>query len=119
MPEEKKEKYLDKELPIEERRIDYEEKMDKMMNPIKADKFNPEKVFVMDEDMFEVANRKRIKPPKILPTYNIKPKKIREGQMIGMYESKQDLYLIFAHRCNEMQEEIDLLKKEINLLKNK
>lgn len=117
MTKETKHKYENKALPIEERRKDYAKKMETMMNPFKN--FNPN-IFEPDgDDMRRVANRERIIPSKKLPIFNLKPKKIREGQMIGMYESKQDLYLTFAHRCNEMQKEIDLLKEEINLLKNK
>jgi hypothetical protein len=44
----------------------------------------------------------------------MKPKELLEGQMIGMYESKQDLYLLFAHKCNELQKRIDNLEKLIN-----
>jgi hypothetical protein len=36
-----------------------------------------------------------------------------EGQMIGMYESKQDLYLLFAHKYNGLLDEIEKLKKLI------
>ena len=110
-------KYLDKNLSIKERQADYKKVMDKKMNPVSD--FNPETFEPMGEDLAQVANRPKVIPPKELKTYGLKPKEIRDGQMIGMYESKQDLYLIFAHRCNEMQKEIDLLKKEIKLLKNK
>ena len=88
---------------------------EKMMNPIKdfdPDNFEP---LASDEEK-KSCYRKRVKPPKELPTFGIKPKEILEGQMIGMYESKQDLYLIFAHRCNELQKEIDLLKDKIKQL---
>lgn len=68
----------------------------------------------------ESDDRKRVAPPKELPTFNIKPKEFRVGQMIGMYESKQDLYLIFAWRCNEMQKKIDELETKVaNLEKQK
>jgi len=39
------------------------------------------------------------------------PKELLEGQMLGMFESKQDLYLLFAHKCNELQSQIDELKQ--------
>jgi len=88
---------------------------EKMMNPIKD--FNPEDFEPLaSPEEKESCYRKRIKPPKELPTFGIKPKEILEGQMIGMYESKQDLYLIFAHRCNEMQREIEELKLKIKQL---
>jgi len=117
-------KYLDKKISFEERKKIYEaEVIDKMMNPVKnfnPDKFEPMGSAKNDEEGQEeekLAQRARIIPPKILPTFDTKPKQIREGQMIGMYESKQDIYLIFAYRCNALQDEIDNLKQEINLLK--
>lgn len=110
-------KYLNKKLSIEERRVDYKKVMDKKMNPFSDSDFNPETFEPMGEDMKEVANRQRTIPSKELNTHGLKPKEIRDGQMIGMYESKQDIYLTFAHRCNEMQKEIDSLKQEIELLK--
>lgn len=96
----------------QERRLQDE----KRMNPIKdfdPDNFEP---LASDEEK-KSCYRKRMVPPKELPTFNIKPKELLEGQMIGMFESKQDLYLLFAHRCNDMQKEIDLLKEEIKNLK--
>lgn len=115
-------KYLDKTKSIEERKqIFKEEVLDKMMNPLLTENFevsqhDPGAIGAEEE---ELAKRERIMPLKKLKTYGLKPKEIRTGQMIGMYESKQELYLTFAHRCNEMQKEIDLLKEEINLLKIK
>ena len=102
--------YQDKTKPLKERQDDYNISIDKMMNPIPSSEFNPDEFEPMGDDMKAVSNRVRKIPPKLLPTFNMKPKVIREGQMIGMYESKQDLYLIMAHRLNEMQIEIDLLK---------
>lgn len=113
---EKRPKYLDKTLSLEERKQSYKEEIEKMMNPFlefDPDHFEP----IINEVDNEVLDRVRIVPPKELPTFDLKPKEIREGQMIGLYESKQDLYLVFAHRCNEMQEEIDLLKEEIKKIK--
>jgi len=109
-------KYLDKNLSIKERQEDYKKVMDKAMNPF--ENFNPDDFEPSGDDMKEVANRTRAIPPKKLSTFGIKPKEFRVGQMIGEYESKQDIYLTVAYRCNEMQQEIDLLKKEINKLKN-
>ena len=117
MEKEEKEKikflYQDKTKPIKDRQADYNLSMHKMMNPIPVNEFNPDDFEPMGDDMKEVANRERVLPPKILPTCNIKPKKIREGQMVGMYESKQDIYLILAHRINQLQDEIDILKSKI------
>lgn len=67
----------------------------------------------------EPGDRKRVAPPKELPTFNIKPKEFRIGQMIGMNESKQDIYLLFAWKCNGMQKEIDELKQKVVDLENK
>ena len=72
---------------------------------------------VVPADMVAVANRTRDIPPKELPTFGMKPKVFREGQMIGEFESKQDLYLTFAHRCNDLQAQIDKLTEELLKLK--
>ena len=111
-------KYLDKTFSLKERKQAFKDIMEKRLNPQKN--FNPDTFEPCNmPDMIEISDRIRKLPPKELPTFGIKPKEIREGQMIGMYESKQDLYLIMAHRCNELQKEIDLLKQEIIILKNK
>lgn len=65
------------------------------------------------------SNRQRKEPKKILATMGMKPKEIVEGEMIGLYESKQDIYLTFAHRCNALQEEVDSLTERIKKLENK
>jgi len=113
-------KYLDKKLPIEERKKEYKKTMNALLNPFDKNKFNPA-LFepLASEDEKEVLYRKRIVPNKKLPTFGLAPKEIMEGQMIGMYESKQDIYLILAHRCNDMQNEIDSLKTEIKELDNR
>ena len=106
--------YLNTLLPIKERKQLFKASNDEMMNPIPKKDFDPDNFEPLaTKEEKEVLDRIRKVPPKELPTYGIKPKEIREGQMIGMYESKQDLYLIFAHRCNELQKEIELLKEEI------
>ena len=112
------EKYLDPKYSLEEQKIFYQEYMDKVMNP-KTD-FNPE-IFDPFEGTpeYEVGKRERILPPKELLTHELKPKKILEGQLIGMYESKQDLYLIFAHRCNELQKKVEELEQRIIDLETK
>jgi len=112
--------YLNKTKSLDERKQIYKNEVtDKRMNPMPKEKFkvskhDPESVGAEEE---ELAKRERELPLKKLKTYGLKPKVIREGQMIGMYESKQDLYLTFAHRCNEMQAEINNLKKQIVKLK--
>ena len=111
-------KYKDKTKSIKERKLLYKEEiLDKRLNPIKD--FNPETFDPMADDTeeYKLAKRERKNPPKELPTMGMKPKKLMEGQMIGMFESKQDLYLIFAQRCNELQKEIDAIKFILSKLK--
>lgn len=113
-------KYLDKKLSFKERKKAYQDEViDKMMNPgkyrlggdINDKNFDP---MADDTEEYKLAKRDRVEPPKVLPTNGMQPKKLLEGQMIGMYESKQDLYLLFANKCNELQKQIDELKKLIN-----
>lgn len=118
---EKNKKYLDKNLSLDERkRIYKEEVIDKMMNPIKKEEFIASSFDPLSTGNEEeiLAFRERKDPPEILKTNNIKPKEIREGQMIGMYESKQDLYLTFAHRCNALQEKVNALEKRLKKLED-
>jgi len=106
--------YLDKTKSFAERKAIYKEEVtDKRMNPFNdTDKFDP---MEDDSEEYQLAKRERVDAPTILPTMGLKPKELMEGQMIGMYESKQDLYLIFANKCNELQKQIDKLKGIINL----
>lgn len=88
--------------------------MDPLMNPHKIfspNRFDP--LYDWTEEYF-LSKRDRVEPPRKLPTYWIKPKVIREWQMVWMYESKQDIYLILAHRCNDLQKQIDDLKELLN-----
>jgi hypothetical protein len=111
--------YLDKNKSLEERKIIYRATLHKLVNPLSEEEFNPENFEPLaSSEEKEVSYRKRVKPSKTLPTYGLKPKEILEGQMIGMYESKQDIYLIMAHRCNDMQIEIDELREEVKKLKD-
>ena len=109
---EEKQKYLDKDkYSVKDRKDFYKEEMDKVMNPFPS--FDQENFEPTGPDYAEITDRGREDPPLVLPTFGLKPKKIREGQMIGMFESKQDLYLIMAHRINQLQAEIELLKTKI------
>lgn len=107
-----KAKMTDKSLPLAVRKKAYQDIMESVMNPKTAfnkDTFDP---FEDDED-FEVKKRVRKEPPKRLPTLGMMPKEILEGQMVGMYESKQDLYLLIAwlsHRVSDLEEEVKTLK---------
>ena len=96
-------------MATEQEKTNYKKTMAERMNPMPAKDFDPNTW----EPTGREPMRDRVSPPKTLPTHNIKPKEIYEGQMIGMYESKQDLYLIFAHKCNDLQQQIDDLKKLI------
>jgi len=109
--------YKDKTKSKEERKALFKkEVIDVMMNP--NGEFDPDFDHMADDtDEYELGKRERKHPPKKFKTLGIKPKEIMEGQMIGMYESKQDLYLMFANRCNELQDQIDLLNEEIIKLK--
>ena len=109
--------YLDKSLPLEERKKIYNEFLNKIMNP-DVD-FNPDKFNATKAPEEELSERTREKPPKKLPVFQLNPRVIREGQRIGLFENKQDLYLTFAHRCNELQEEVDLLKERLDKIDNK
>jgi len=112
------EKYLDTKYSLEKRKVFYQEFMNKVMNPDKS--FDPETFDIMkNTSEYEVGKRTRVLPPKELPTFGLKPKEIIVGQMIGMYESKQDLYLIFAHKCNSFQKKVDELESRITELENK
>lgn len=113
-----KQKYLDKDnYSLKERKNFYKAEIDSVMNPFPN--FNPANFEPTGPDYAEITDRGRETPPKVLPTFGLNPKKVREGQMIGMYESKQDLYLIMAHRCNDLQAQVDSLQAEVQLLKNK
>lgn len=105
-------KVRDKKLKLADRKLAYEELMQGVLNPKEV--FDPETFDPMEgvED-FEVKKRDRVKPPKKLPTFGLKPKKLFEGQMIGMFESKQDLYLLIAwlsERLSDLEDEVKLLK---------
>ena len=116
MAEEKK-PWFDKTKTLEERKELFAEQTNKMMNPFTN--FDPN-TFEPNEGVpeLELVDRVRKVPNKLLPTFGLKPKEIREGQMIGMFESKQDIYLILAHRNNELQTQVDDLQTQINNLTN-
>jgi len=103
-------KVEDTVIPLEIRKAVHNEIMDEVMNP--KDNFDPE-TFDPKEGVvgFEAKRRSRIPPPARLPTLGMKPKQLLEGQMVGMYESKQDLYLIMAHYINDLLDRIEVLEK--------
>lgn len=107
-----------KSLPINKRKEAFSVLRDAMMNPRQKKDFNPETFDPMDDvDDYEVKKRERVNPEGRLPTMGLKPKKILEGQMVGMYESKQDLYLLIAFVQGQLLDKIEELEEEINRLK--
>lgn len=103
-------KQRDRSLPIAERKAAREEHLALLLNP--RENFNPE-TFQPDctenDPDYEVRKRERMEPPRRLPTLGMKPRKIMEGQMTGMYESKQDLYLLIAwlsERLSDLEDEV-------------
>lgn len=85
----------DKKAPLRARKEAYAQIMGGMLNPKPS--FNPKTFDPMDNvDDYEVKMRPRVDPPRTLPTMGMKPKEIMQGQMVGMYESKGDLYLLIA-----------------------
>ena len=112
-------KYEDKTLSKEERISEYNKEIDKLMNPIPEEDFNRETFDpIKIEGMEDLVIRKRAIKKGKLPTYGLLPKEIREGQMIGMYESKQDIYLLLANKINELYDEIKSLSDEIKKIKD-
>jgi hypothetical protein len=65
------------------------------------------------------VNRERIQDiPDRLPTFNIKPFPTDEHAHIGMYETKQNIYLTLAYAYNKAMGRIEKLELELNKLKN-
>jgi hypothetical protein len=105
--------YLNKKKSLEDRKELYKKEiLDKRLNPVKD--FNPETFDPLADDTeeYKLAKRVRKEPPEFLPTMGMKPKELLEGQMIGMYESKQDLYLLFANKINELNRRIKELENK-------
>lgn len=108
-------KQTNKKLTIEQKKEAYKKNMNELLNPIPEDEFNPETFDPIIVDGLEgIQIRERKVPIGKLPTYGLAPKEVMEGQMIGMYESKQDLYLLLAHKINELLDRIEVLEKELN-----
>lgn len=108
------EKVSDASLPLEERKKAYIESRNALLNPVEV--FDPATFDPQDDDPdHAVKRRNRKTPPSILPDMGMLPKEILEGQMIGMFESKQDLYLLIAwlsRRVTALETEVDLLKQK-------
>ena len=88
------------------------ETLRKLLNPFP--KFDPT-TFEPHTDLPADLRRVRREPGPRLPTMNLMPKTIMEGQMIGMYESKQDLYLLIAwlsNRVSDLEEKVNVKTPE-------
>jgi hypothetical protein len=62
-------------------------------------------------------NRDREQLPERLPTFGLLPMPVDEHEHIGMYESKQNIYLTLAHAFNKAMDRIEALEKEVENLK--
>lgn len=103
-------KMRDQTLSFEERRAAHKDLMRELLNPKEDTDFDPLTFDPMDGvDDYEVKKRERKQPPKRLPTMGMKPKELFEGQMIGQFESKQDLYLLIAwlsERVSDLEDQL-------------
>lgn len=100
----------DKTKPFAERKTAHEALMNRMLNP-KQD-FDPVTFDPMDGvDDYDIKRRARITPPPRLETSGLLPKEMFKGQMVGMFESKQDLYLTMAYFINDLLDRIEILEK--------
>lgn len=106
-------KVSDSTLPMATRKEAHREAMDSVMNP--DDNFDPV-TFDTKKGIpnYEVKKRERVATPDILPTMGMYPKKLIEGQRIGEFESKQDLYLMLAHINNKLFQELSTLKDRLD-----
>lgn len=109
--QELKDAVIDKTLTKAQRVKAAEEIKDRMLNPVATQDFNPD-TYEPDADniMVQLIPRKRKKPPRRLPTGGLKPKEIMEGQRVGNFESKQELYLLIA----DLSERLSDLEDQLN-----
>jgi hypothetical protein len=100
----------DKKLSLAQRKEAHRQVLDGMLNPFPTfdpNSFDPMAGGVED---YEVKKRARKAPKRRLPTMGMLPKELMEGQMIGMFESKQDLYLMIAWLSERVSDLEDALK---------
>lgn len=87
---------------------------DRLLNPLPVKDFNPETFEPNPDETAQLIPRSRKHPERRLPNpHKLKPKEVMEGQMVGMYENKQDLYLIIAwlsERITDLEDEVALMK---------
>ena len=89
---------------VAQRRQAHFEIRGQMMNPKSDAEFDPTTFDPMEgTTSYEIIKRTRVVPPRRLPNpHGMNPKEIIEGQMIGNFESKQDLYLLIAWLSNRI-----------------
>lgn len=103
----------DKKIPLAERVRAHQEIMKDILNPVPDLEFDPATFDPMSDDPdIEVKRRPRQDPHPRLPTMGMKPKQLMEGQMVGMFESKQDLYLTMAYFINDLLDRIEVLERK-------
>lgn len=103
----------DTSLPKAERVVAALKIKEKLLNPLKKKDFNPDTFEPKVDEMVELIPRERKDPPRRLPRLGLKPKEVMEGQMVGMFESKQELYLFIAmlsERVSDLEDEVAKLK---------
>lgn len=104
----------DKTLSLAQRKEAHQQILDGMLNPYQT--FDPATFDPMDSvDNYEVKKRVRKTPERRLATMGMKPKEILAGQMIGMFESKQDLYLMIAwlsERVSDLEDAVEKAKQK-------
>jgi hypothetical protein len=89
----------------------YADILDATLNPRATKDFDPDTWDPHNQvEAYEIKRRARVVPPKRLPTLGMRPKEVMQGQMIGMYESKQDLYLMIAWLSERVSDLEDALK---------
>jgi len=88
----------DERQPMTKRVAAHQEIREEMMNPHEEATFDPATFDPMEGvKNHSIIKRARKDVPRRLPNpHGMKPKEILEGQMIGMFESKQDLYLLIC-----------------------
>ena len=103
----------DKTLPKAERVAAALAIKEKLLNPLPANNFDPDTFEPNIDEIVELIPRKRKKPQRRFPTGGLKPKEIMEGQMVGMYEDKQNLYLLVAalsERLADLEDRVEALE---------
>ena len=111
--EELKDIVINPRLPRAERVAAALEIKDNLLNPIKEEDFDPD-TYEPDATnvMVQLIPRVREKPPRRLPTGGLKPKEIMEGQRVGFFESKQELYLHIAELSERISDLEDIINKK-------